>query len=189
MNLKNFIRSFFSVFCILTALSVWAEEEKVNPRKRTLAGLHITAAASYVEWKKDQAIKIIDIRTPEEYSFVGHPAMAHNIPLFYMKSGWYMGKRPSMVKNQSFVEQISKVAGKGAKIFLICRSGGRSAVGANILFKAGFKNVYSVTDGFEGDKIKDNSSPFYGLRKKNGWKNSSIPWTYSINKELLHYSE
>lgn len=165
-----------------------AQNTEIPKKKMTAAGLYITAANAYKEWKKDSSIKIIDIRTPEEYVYVGHPEMAWSVPLFYLKDKWYSGKGRSMVMNKSFKDIITQLFKKEDKIFLVCRSGGRSAMAANILYKAGFKKVYTVIDGFEGDKIKDKSSSSYGLRKKNGWKNSELPWTYKIKKEMLKYS-
>ena len=55
----------------------------------------------------------------------------------------------------------------------------------NKLAKAGYANVYSITDGVEGDLISDPESVFLGKRMKNGWKNSGAPWTYSIDPKLM----
>jgi rhodanese-related sulfurtransferase len=55
----------------------------------------------------------------------------------------------------------------------------------NQLAAAGFNNVYNITDGFEGDMVKETESVFAGQRMVNGWKNSGLPWTYSIDPELM----
>ena len=47
--------------------------------------------------------------------------------------------------------------------------------------KAGFTNAYTLTDGFEGDKVTDSGSVFFGQHMRNGWKNSGLPWTYGID--------
>ena len=40
-------------------------------------------------WKADpDGVTIIDVRTPEEYIFVGHAPMARNIPLVFIKYQW-----------------------------------------------------------------------------------------------------
>ena len=54
----------------------------------------------------------------------------------------------------------------------------------NAMAAAGFKTAYSVTEGFEGDRVKDPASSFYGKRLKNGWKNSGAPWTYELDADL-----
>ena len=60
-----------------------------------------------------------------------------------------------------------------------------SAMAVNLLAKAGFKNVYNITDGVEGDAVKDPNSIFVGQRLVNGWKNSGLPWTYHIKPERM----
>ena len=56
------------------------------------------------------------------------------------------------------------------------------------LAQEGFKNVYTITDGFEGEEVKDENSYFKGKRMINGWKNSGAPWTYELNPELVFRS-
>jgi rhodanese-related sulfurtransferase len=68
----------------------------------------------------------------------------------------------------------------------MCRSGSRSAKAANLLAKAGYKKVYNIYDGFEGDKVKDTSSYFKGKRMVNGWKNSGNPWSYKGDETLIY---
>jgi len=55
----------------------------------------------------------------------------------------------------------------------------------NLLANAGFRNVYNITDGMEGDEVKDPDSVFDGQRLVNGWKNSGLPWTYKIDPERM----
>jgi hypothetical protein len=54
-----------------------------------------------------------------------------------------------------------------------------------MLAKAGFRNVFQVIDGVEGDVVTDSDSVFLGQRLKNGWKNSGCPWTYKLTPERL----
>ena len=58
----------------------------------------------------------------------------------------------------------------------------------NQLAAAGFKNAYTIIDGFEGDKVTDPESVFYGKRMKNGWRNSA-PWVYDIDPEKIILEE
>ena len=37
----------------------------------------------------------------------------------------------------------------------------------------------------EGSQVKDPDSVFDGMRMKNGWKNSGLPWTYDIDPERM----
>jgi len=52
----------------------------------------------------------------------------------------------------------------------------------------GFKNVFTITDGFEGDKVTDPDSVFLGKRMKNGWKNSAL-WSYTVDPEKILLEE
>jgi hypothetical protein len=50
----------------------------------------------------------------------------------------------------------------------------------DLMLKAGVDlPLYSVVDGFEGDKSKA------GLRVVNGWKNAGGAWTYKPRQDLL----
>jgi rhodanese-related sulfurtransferase len=70
-------------------------------------------------------------------------------------------------------------------ILVSCRSGGRSAIAINQLAAAGFTNAYNILDGMEGSTVDDPESVFDGMRMKNGWKNSGLPWTYDLDPEHM----
>ena len=56
-------------------------KENLHKAKQTVLGLYVTAKEAYEKWQADpEKVMIIDVRTPEEYLFVGHPTMAWNIP-------------------------------------------------------------------------------------------------------------
>ncbi len=160
----------------------------VPEAKQTNLGLYVTAAEAYRQWKADpEGVKIIDVRTPEEYIFVGHPAMAWNVPLKFIQYKWdAAAKKPVMTTNAEFVAQIGKIAQFGDTLLITCRSGQRSAAAVNLLAKAGFTKAYTIVDGFEGDKVKDPKSAFNGKRNINGWTNSGSPWTYDLDPDLMY---
>ena len=57
--------------------------------KQTALGLYVTAREAYEKWKAEpDKVKIIDVRTPEEYLFVGHPTMAWKIPVAVQIYEW-----------------------------------------------------------------------------------------------------
>jgi len=91
-----------------------------------------------------------------------------------------------MQDNPRFVRDVRKAFKKDDTILVMCRSGGRSAKSVDKLAKAGFKNVYNIIDGFEGEQVKDKNSPQYGKRAKDGWRNSDVPWTYDLDVELIY---
>jgi rhodanese-related sulfurtransferase len=90
-------------------------------------------------------------------------------------------KQFPMLPLPDFVARVQGVAKPDDTLMVMCRSGGRSAIAVNLLAAAGFKNVYNITDGMEGDTVNDPDSVFRGQRLVNGWKNSGLPWTYDVN--------
>jgi rhodanese-related sulfurtransferase len=167
-----------------------ATDRQLPTGKQTTLGLYVTAVEAYEKWKAaPDKVKVIDVRTPEEYAFIGHPEMVWNIPFAFVTYQRKDGKTeygPKM--NPDFVAEVKKIAGPTDMLLLICRSGDRSAKAVNILAAAGFKNAFTVIDGFEGDKVTDTESVFYGKRMKNGWKNSA-PWVYTIDPEKIILQE
>ena len=160
---------------------------KLPREKETTLGLYVTAREAFEKWKADpEKVSIIDVRTPEEYLFVGHPTMAWKIPIAAQSYEWDSAKSQyPMSLHTDFVARVSEVAEPGDTLMVMCRSGGRSAIAANMLAKAGFTQVYNIVDGMEGDTVEDADSVFAGQRLRNGWKNSGCPWTYKLTPERM----
>jgi rhodanese-related sulfurtransferase len=159
----------------------------VPEKKQTVLEKYVTAREAYARWKAaPDRVLIVDVRTPEEWLFVGHAEMAWKIPVATQSYEWDPGKRQFPMQLLSdFASRVSEVAEKDREILVMCRSGGRSAIAVNLLAKAGFTNVHNVIDGMEGDQVKDPDSLFMGQRLKNGWKNSGLPWTYDLTPERV----
>ena len=77
-----------------------------------------------------------------------------------------------------FVARVQTIAKPDDILMVTCRSGGRSAIACNLLAQAGFKNVYNIIDGMEGDANGDSASAAQG--QPDGWKNSDCPWTKKL---------
>ena len=165
--------------------------DEVPERKRTSLGLYLAAQQAYETWKADpERVNVIDVRTPEEYIFVGHAEMARNIPLVFVEYRWDAEKdEPVVHANPEFVSHVTGLFQPTDTLLVMCRSGGRSALAVDALGQAGFVNAYNVIDGFEGDKVDDPTSAHHGKRMKNGWRNSGAPWTYDCDTELLWLDE
>jgi len=155
--------------------------------KQTTLGLYVTSKEAYELWKTSpETIKILDVRTLDEYIYVGHAEMAINIPGFLQTYQWDAEKQYFTYKlNPDFVSQLKETFKSDDTILVTCRSGGRSALAVNLMATLGFKNVYNITDGFEGDTVNDSESLYQGKRLKNGWINAELPWTYEIDVELV----
>jgi len=127
------------------------------------------------EMSKTPGCYIVDVRSIAEYHLIGHPVDAVNIPLTFWNE-----KIQSFEPNGNFVKDIQGRFKTSDVLIFICRSGGRSLKAAEEAFQAGLAKVYSVREGFEGEKDEN------GYRTVGGWKNRGLPYTYDINPELAY---
>ena len=160
-------------------------------KKQSTLGLYLspTEANKIVKTEGDKLL-FVDVRTPEELYFVGYAkGVDTNVPLAYVDYSKLnkKGKKFASAMNTKFVSEVEKALkekglNKDDKIIFICRSGDRSAKAVGIMAKAGYKHVYTITTGTEGDKYKVTKK-----RTVNGWKNDGLPWTYKFNKDVFQY--
>ena len=105
---------------------------------------------------------LVDVRSSEERKFVGHvPGSLH--------VAWASGTQ--LTRNPRFSRELESKVGKDDVVLLLCRSGKRSALAAEVAAKAGFKQVFNVMEGFEGDI--DAQQHRGG---SNGWRFRGLPW-------------
>lgn len=164
--------------------------------KRTKLGLYLEAR-NVPEFLKKHGTKVlfVDLRTAEEQLFVGVPDGIDGTTSFgIMNYAKWDDQKNTYVRypNPDFLGQFEMwVLDKGIEkqdpIVLICRSGDRSAMAADLLNRHGYTNVWSVVDGFEGDLAK--SGPHMGKRMVNGWKNEGLPWSYELNRAKVFMKE
>ncbi len=192
------VKSVIILAVIFLSSSVFAEivtEKQVPKHKTTKAGLYVTAKNAYDALQKQgDKILFLDVRTRGEVAYVGMPTLADaNVPFkFTSKKYEWDDKRNTfkMTPNPDFVDDaMQRLLAKGLTkddiVFVMCRSGGRSAKAADKLTESGFAKVYSVIDGFEGDTVKSGENK--GKRTINGWKNSNLPWSYSLDKNKMYF--
>jgi rhodanese-related sulfurtransferase len=86
------------------------------------------------EWwsnaQKDNNI-ILDVRTEDEYNEGNIPGSI-NIDIY---------------KGQGFIYQVDELD-KSKKVYVYCKSGGRSGQACNIMSQMGFENVFNLLGGF-----------------------------------------
>lgn len=123
---------------------------------------------------KEPNTYLVDVRSVAEYVFVGHPAMAYNIPLTFWDE-----EIQDFVPNDTFLKDLQSRFQTENQLIFICRSGGRSLRAAKMAQNAGFKKVFNIMLGFEG--VADAN----GYRVVNGWKNN-LPYTYELNDTLIY---
>jgi len=160
----------------------------VAAARLTTLGLYVTAREAYDMWRADpNGVRLLDVRCPEEYVFIGHAPMARLIPMAIPIFAWDATGTALQpwAPNPDFVATVAQWADLDATILVTCRSGGRSAMAINALAGAGFTRLYNVLDGMEGDVVNDPSSVFHGMRMKNGWRNSGLPWSYDLQPNQM----
>lgn len=112
-------------------------------------------------YSRDEA-QLVDVRTAEERKFVGHvPGTVH--------VAWATGT--ALTRNPRFARELESKVKKDGVVLLLCRSGKRSALAAEVAAKAGFTRVFNVLEGFEGE-IDANQHRGGG----DGWRFHGLPW-------------
>jgi rhodanese-related sulfurtransferase len=121
--------------------------------------------AAHARLQENDNAYLIDVRTDAEWAFVGVPAVDRLVRI-----PWQFF--PTMERNAGFVEQVERAGvPRNGEVYLICRSGARSAAAASALTQAGFADCYNVAEGFEGDKDAAGHRGTVG-----GWKHAGLPW-------------
>ena len=113
---------------------------------------------------------LIDIRSSMEYLFVGHPKGAVHVP-WIDEPEWTVDPHFSAHVRKVMLGGLSEADGGHAPVILICRSGKRSLDAGETLIKDGFREVYHVHEGFEGELDHEHHRSTVG-----GWRFHGLPW-------------
>lgn len=142
---------------------------------------------------ENQNVLFVDVRDPVEIMFIGFTdSVDLNIPyLMVDRNQWDSEKnRFRLYRNPDFIAQIEAALSargmdKSATVITMCRSGSeRGLPSAQFLQEHGFENARYVINGFQGSSVKQGEKK--GLRIKNGWQNSGLPWQAKPNPEKIH---
>ncbi|HYC35137.1 MAG TPA: rhodanese-like domain-containing protein [Usitatibacter sp.] len=114
----------------------------------------VTPAEAHALAKAGKA-RIVDVRTPPEYSDVGH---VPGTPLVV----WPRSGAAEDVRR--FVEEVTTEHATDETLLFLCRSGARSHYAAHVLAQAGYKHAYNILEGFEG------------AQPGQGWLAAGLPW-------------
>ncbi|WP_028604738.1 rhodanese-like domain-containing protein [Ottowia thiooxydans] len=105
---------------------------------------------------------LVDVRSAEERKFVGHVPESLHV-------AWATGT--ALTRNPRFARELEAKTGKDAVVLLLCRSGKRSALAAEVAAKAGFTRVFNVLEGFEGELDTEQQRGH-----ADGWRFHHLPW-------------
>lgn len=105
--------------------------------------------------------KLVDIRSWQECALVGHVPGAFEIEF---------RRFPEWDEAPGFIAAVEARLGRDDLILLLGRSSARAHEAGRVLAGHGYRHVYTVLEGFEGDKNA------LGQRVVNGWKSYGLPW-------------
>ncbi len=195
--MKNLPLALITSFALILPISATAAPEPKDTKKQTPWHLYLDSREAYdMKMAKGDQVLFVDVRDPIEIMFTGFTDVVDiNIPFLIANRFKWHPKKPNflMAKNPGFEQGIARALqarglSKETPVILMCRSGGtRGAPSAMMLWGKGYSQVYVVTDGFEGGKIKKGDKKNWRL--KNGWKNAGLPWSYKLNKEKMHLTK
>ncbi len=189
------MKNLFIFIFLLSFGNLFAADAPSNAAMQTQAGLYVTALEAYAMLQdKDLArVVLIDVRDPAEIMFTGFatPTEIH-VPYQIVNTSIIDEKNKvyQVETNRNFADEVEShlaelKVNKDAHLIFMCRSGStRSAPAADIFYARGWKNVYSMVDGFQGDKVKSGAQK--GMRVKDGWINSGLPWSSKMNPEVMY---
>ena len=180
----------------LTAAAI--DKSEVRKRWHTPFDLYLSAREAYeLKTGRPDQVTFLDVRTRPEVHYVGiADQIDANIPYQFDTTTWrtksdgihgYYRKK----RNPDFeaaVENVLKARGldETSPIIIMCTSGSRAPLAANALFKAGFKEVYTQVEGFEGIKAK--SGEHEGKRLVAGWKHEGLPWSNDFVAAKMYFN-
>ncbi|WFE69459.1 rhodanese-like domain-containing protein [Thiomicrospira sp. R3] len=167
-----------------------------NENHQIPQGLYVTPQQAYDMVTQDERVIFVDVRTPEEWMFVGYTPLTNIMLPSVMFDYSQMDTHQNMPRYMpvphpnwisDFEEKLADLDGDNeSKIIIMCRSASeRAAPMANVLHQYGYKNVYLLLGGFEGGTVREGDKK--GFRLVNGWKNANLPWTYDIQADKVYF--
>lgn len=193
MNLKH------PVLCLsllATFPAFAAPESDVKEKWRTPFGLYLTPQEAYdMKTSSPDTVAFLDVRTRAEVKYIGMADQIDaNIPIRFLRTDYAWSLDSSTFRtepNKQFADAVENLLAsmnltKNDKIIIMCTSGSRAPKAARALHEAGFKQVYTQYQGFEGLKAKSGKNK--GKRLVNGWKNDGLPWSYKLKKEKMYFN-
>jgi rhodanese-related sulfurtransferase len=193
--MKRVLATLFAALFTLTAGLAAAQTTsaaKVPEEMRTKQQLYLMPkeAHQFVKAQKGKAL-FIDVRTRAEAQFLGMAdgvdALVPYVEFQEFMTDW--DDKRAFYKLEPFndfvpeMERRLKEKGltKDDPVVLMCRSGERSSRAADLLNDSGYRRVYIVLYGYEGE-LSDK-----GRRNVNGWKNSGLPWSYDLDRKKMYF--
>ena len=179
----------------LAAVSA-ADKADVKAKWHTPFDLYLTPQEAYsLKQQRGDQLAFIDVRTRGEVKYIGLASNVDgHIPVRFLHEDHAWSQKSSTYRTQlnaDFVNDVDRLLAsmgldRDSPIILMCQSGSRVPAAAKLLHAAGFTEVYTQYQGFEG--VKATSGEQKGKRVVNGWKNAGLPWSYKLDPEKMYFN-
>lgn len=184
------------VFAATTAFAI--DKSAVREKWHTPYDLYLSAREAYaMKTGRPDEVLFIDVRTQAEARYVGiADAVDANIPYRFDSLEWRPKadgthgtfRRPLNADFAAAVQNALQARGldKSDPVIIMCTSGSRAPYAAQALHEAGFAEVYTQVEGFEGIKAKSGADK--GKRVVAGWKHEGLPWSYELPAAKMYFN-
>lgn len=188
---------------IFTVLAIAVFMVSVMAMGSAEAATQITAQEAY-DMVKDGEATLIDVRTLEEYYWVGNPADADGNPIAYNIPYKLWTSRIDCETGKPILRTVERLFGvfirrtfpdKDTPLILMCRSGKRADEAAEYLETTlGYNNIYEIDrsditglGGFQGSGYSDAYNGYRGYPGRNptdpsvSWMDTGLPITQKLD--------
>jgi rhodanese-related sulfurtransferase len=174
------------------------DKSLVKEKWHTPFDLYLSAQEAYdMKTSKPDEVLFIDVRNRPEIHYIGMADQIDaNIPFYFDSTEWNPKKDGihgtfRKIRNTDFEAAVdnaleSRGLTRESPVIIMCTSGSRAPHAARALHKAGFKQVYTQVEGFEGIKAKEGKDK--GKRVVAGWKNEGLPWSYDLPASKMYFN-
>jgi rhodanese-related sulfurtransferase len=186
------------LLALLPAAAFAIDKSQVRKSWHTPFDLYLGAREAYeMKTSRPDEVLFLDVRTRQEVHYIGMADQIDaNIPYQFDSTEWRT-KRDGIhgtfrkPRNPDFEQAVQNVLAargldKTSPVIIMCTSGSRAPKAASALHKAGFTQVYTQVEGFEG--IKATEGPNKGKRLVAGWKHEGLPWSYKLIKAKMYFN-
>ena len=186
------------IFLLSSSVNAYDKSKLTKAWQHTPFDLYLDAQEAFdMKSANPDKVLLLDVRNQAEIHYTGIPDIVDaNIPYRFDSTVWKMkknGKFGTYVKpkNPDYVAAIenllkAKNLSKASPVIIMCASGNRAPFAVKALHKAGFKEVYSQVEGFEG--IREISGENKGKRVVSGWKVRNLPWSYDLEPDKMYFN-
>ncbi len=197
-----------TAFCLILALALTLPLSTAAAKEAKRAATLSALEAQELLLQEPRTTFLVDVRTREEFSLLGHPPQAYNVPWRFLTSDFqvqggpfqggkadHTGYQFSAEPNPDFIGVAQSLFKPEDRLVVLSSDGDDGADAADELVKAGFKRVYNVRSGFSGerlvskdsDKLAEKHSPYWGQRGRvNGWTYWGLPVSFVIEPRYVY---